>query len=180
MSRKSNFFDSILLQWQVSPILLPPPDVYPCKGGFVNMKLLPFILIAVIGLALYADSRAEEDKEQTTGIVPKGDASVGLSTFIDKGCFKCHIAGKAKLPDLTVPSKLSIQLGGAERQNWSRDQFARAIMNPNHAVAPEYHIARIVVGDKLGAENSPMPAFNDILTLKDLINLTTFLESLTP
>lgn len=118
------------------------------------------------------------DEEKRAAVVPKGDASVGLSTFIDKGCYKCHLTGDAKLPKLEVTPQLSIQLGGDERSTWTRDRFARAIMNPNHAIAPEYHVAKIVSGDKFGAENSPMLDFNDILTLKDLINLTTFLESL--
>ncbi len=118
------------------------------------------------------------DDEVKSPIVPEGDASVGLSTFIDKGCYKCHLTGDAKLPKLEVAPKLSIQLGGDERRDWTRDRFAQAIMNPNHAIAPEYHIAKIVSGDKFGAENSPMLDFNDILTLKDLINLTTFLEGL--
>ncbi len=116
--------------------------------------------------------------EKAVSIVPKGDASVGLSTFIDKGCYKCHVVGKTKLPELAVPAKLSIQLGGNEHQSWTRDQFAQAIMNPNHTIAPEYHIAKIVSGDKLGAENSSMLDFNDILKIKDLINLSTFLESI--
>ena len=36
----------------------------------------------------------------------------------------------------------------------------------------------ITQDDKLKAENSPMPGFNDILSVSDLIHLTTFLASL--
>jgi len=136
----------------------------------VKIALVTFSCLILAGLF------ADEDKRSL--IVPKGDASVGLTTFIDKGCYKCHLTGDVKLPKLEVEPKLSIQLGGNERSNWTRDRFAEAIMNPNHAVAPEYHLAKIISGDKFGAENSPMLDFNDVLTLKDLINLTTFLDSL--
>jgi|GEM_PF-3479511 len=139
------------------------------------MKIIHISIIAV-GTFLILTSLVAGEK--ALSIVPKGDASVGLSTFIDKGCYKCHIVGKTKLPELAIPAKLSIQLGGNEHRSWTRDQFAQAIMNPNHTIAPEYHIAKIVSGDKLGAENSTMLDFNEILKIKDLINLTTFLESI--
>ena len=37
----------------------------------------------------------------------------------------------------------------------------------------------IRLGDHFKAENSPMPQFTEVLTVADLIDLTTFLDELT-
>ena len=51
-------------------------------------------------------------------------------------------------------------------------------MNVNHAVSPEYEMAMMILRDHFKAVNSSMPGYNDILTLSDLIHLTTFLQSI--
>ena len=68
-----------------------------------------------------------------------------------------------------------IEIGPSGHGSWTRDDFGAAIMNPQHMVSPQYQRAMIIVGDKLAAENSPMPNFNDVLTVQDLIHLVSFL-----
>lgn len=137
---------------------------------------IPLLSLALLGLAtsLTADTPADH-----TTVVPPGDALVGKDLFTGKGCYQCHNAGATKLPKVELEPRLVIELGGELHQNWTRDDYAKAIMNPQHVVAEDYRIAMMRVGDHVKAENSPMPEFTDLLTLSDLIHLTTFLDSLT-
>jgi cytochrome c551/c552 len=120
---------------------------------------------------------AEPLPQQKT-VIPAGNPTAGMTLFVDKGCYQCHIADEIKTPASDLDVNLTIDLGGAEHAGWTRDDFARAIMNPNHTVSDEYRKIMMILGDHLKAENSPMPGFNEMLTVSDLIHLSNFLESL--
>ncbi|MEM9018081.1 MAG: hypothetical protein AAGC68_13785 [Verrucomicrobiota bacterium] len=111
-------------------------------------------------------------------IIPAGSEAAGQTLFVEKGCYQCHVAGELKTPVSDLEETLTIDLGGNEHAGWSRDDFAKAIMNPNHTVSPKYQKIMVILGDRLKAENSPMPGFNDQLIVSDLIHLATFLDSL--
>jgi len=111
-------------------------------------------------------------------VIPEGKVNAGKTLFVEKGCYKCHTADDITLPQSGLSQELFIELGVKKHEGWSRDSFARSILNPNHTVSEEYRKVMITLGDKLKAENSPMPGFNDILSVSDLIHLTTFLDSL--
>lgn len=133
--------------------------------------------VLCIGLALTSLSAAEPLEEEKW-IVPEGRIPAGKTLFVEKGCYQCHSAGDISLPEAALDQKLIIKLGTRRHAGWSRDDFAKAIMNANHTVNPDYEKAMMILGDHFKAVNSPMPGFNDILTLSDLIHLTTFLHSL--
>lgn len=114
----------------------------------------------------------------TPSVFPPGKPELGKSLFLEKGCHQCHSAGATKLPAVELAPRLVIDLGGTIHANWTRDDFARAIMNPNHLVAEEYRVAMMRLGDNFKAENSPMPEFSDILRVTELIHLAAFLDEL--
>ena len=146
-------------------------------------RCFPFLLFPVLLAAtvLLFATRLPADSEQPESkpIVPKGSETAGKTLFVEKGCYQCHAAGDVSLPRSELEEKLIIDLGGREHEGWSRDEFAREIMDPQHTVAPEYRVIMITLGDKLKAESSPMPGFNDVLTVSDLTHLATFLAGLT-
>ena len=111
-------------------------------------------------------------------VIPEGKINAGRTLFVEKGCYKCHTAGDTTLPQSDLSQELFIELGVKKHEGWSRDTFAKSILNPNHTVSEKYRKVMITQDDKLKAENSPMPGFNDILSVSDLIHLTTFLDSL--
>ncbi|MCG8602983.1 MAG: c-type cytochrome [Verrucomicrobiales bacterium] len=119
-----------------------------------------------------------EPAQNGKNIVPEGRIPAGKTLFVEKGCYQCHSAGDISLPKAALDQKLIIKLGTRRHAGWSQDDFAKAIMNANHTVNPDYEKAMMILGDHFKAVNSPMPGFNDILTLSDLIHLTTFLHSL--
>ena len=112
-------------------------------------------------------------------VLPSGKSEVGQTLFVEKGCHQCHSAGSSKLPPVDLAPRLVIELGGDLHSAWTRDDYARAIMDPNHLVSEDYRVAMIRLGDHFKAENSPMPSFSDLLRVSELVHLTTFLDSLT-
>lgn len=134
-------------------------------------------VFAVSSLLIASALLAEPSHEKNT-IIPEGSITAGKTLFVGKGCYQCHIADGIKAPASDLDENLTIDLGGQDHANWTRDQFARSIMSPNHTVSEEYRKIMMSLGANFEAENSPMPGFNDMLTLSDLIHLTTFLESL--
>lgn len=141
-----------------------------------------FFALSAVGLAAFSLLHAQDtpgDAPQTDkSVVPPGKEERGLKIFTEKGCYSCHSAGATKLPEVEAGPRLVIELGGDVHASWTRDDYARAIMNPNHVVAEDYRIAMMRLGDHFKAENSPMPEFIDTLTVSDLIHLTTFLDNL--
>jgi len=138
---------------------------------------IPVVAGTLGALALSSLLRAQPPEPQKT-VVPPGSEAAGETLFVERGCYQCHTAGDVRFPPSELEETLFIELGTKEYAGWTRDDFARAIMNPNHTVSPEYHKIMIILGDKLKAENSPMPGFNDLLTVSDLVHLATFLDSL--
>jgi len=134
------------------------------------MKKLAILIVAAAPLAFAAD------QEDPNRVVPAGSPDKGKEVFIAKRCYRCHTVEEEKLPESDLPAIHHIHLGGTAFAGWTRDRFAAEIMNPEHFISPQHQAAMIRVGDRLGAENSPMPHFNDALTVADLIALASYLE----
>lgn len=143
------------------------------RTRFSHLRYLAFL--AGISALLIPELHSEDQRS----IIPPGKPEIGLGLFVGKGCHQCHSAGSTKLPPVDLAPRLVIELAGDIHEAWTRDDFARAIINPNHAVAEDYRVAMMRVGDNFKAENSQMPDFTEMLSISDLINLTTFLEDLT-
>jgi|APTNR8051073442_1049403.scaffolds.fasta_scaffold72685_2 hypothetical protein len=138
-----------------------------------------FSAVALLAWGASISTNAQEAAEGTRTVVPPGKTEAGQLVFVGKGCHQCHSAGATKLPPVDLAQRLVIELGGDVHSKWTRDDYARAIMDPNHLVSEDYKIAMIRLGDHFKAENSPMPTFADVLRVNELIDLVTFLDSLT-
>lgn len=137
----------------------------------------PASLLAALALGpiLFAQDPAASERT----VLPAGKPEVGAKRFVEKGCHQCHAAGPTRLPPVELAPRLVIELGGDLHAKWSRDDYARAIMDPNHLVAEDYRVAMMRLGDNFKAENSPMPNFVDLLRVSDLVHLAAFLDGLT-
>ena len=139
------------------------------------LRLLAGFLVLFVAVSLVAQDESDEAKT----VFPAGKAEAGMGIFVEKGCYQCHSAGSTKLPPVDLAPRLVIELGGDVHRKWTRDDYARAIMDPNLLVAEDYKIAMIRLGDHFKAENSPMPTFADVLKVTELVDLVSFLDSLT-
>ncbi len=143
------------------------------KTLFARFPFLRLLLVAILPLVpglLHAQDKAP------SGFVPEGNPARGETVFQEQRCYRCHTLEGRELPDFDLPAKLKIHLGGDAQTLWNRDEFARAILNPSHVVAPQYQAIMLDAGDPKGSKETPMPNFNTILTVADLIDLATFLD----
>lgn len=131
-------------------------------GSVVAVLLLPAVVAQDVG---------ESDK-----VVPKGDPAEGRTLFESKQCFRCHTVEGQRFPDPELAGIEMVHLGGENNKGWDRDLYAAQIMDPQHLISPDHQKAMLIIGDRLGAENSPMPDFTKALTVREMIDLATYLE----
>jgi hypothetical protein len=107
--------------------------------------------------------------------LPEGDISVGQQSFVELGCHQCHIVTGAELPEYGVASPLTIEIGGEVIRVKTYGELMTSIVNPQHVIAQQY-LNVLDVEDRKGAK-SLMPSFNERMTVDQLINIVTFLNS---
>lgn len=141
------------------------------------MKIAPIITtIGVVFAMAVLQSAIAQDSEDGEKVVPKGDPAKGRTLFENKQCYRCHTVEGQRFPDAEVEGIEFVHLGGTNNTGWDRDLYASQIMDPQHLISPDHQKAMLIIGDRLGAENSPMPDFNDALTVGEMIDLATYLE----
>ena len=106
--------------------------------------------------------------------LPPGDSVEGKKLFVELECYKCHELTGESFPvihggDKGIGPELS-QMA----ETHPREFFAESIVNPNAVIDPQ---------DKelgfLGADGkSRMPTYSDVLTVKQLADLSTYLKSI--
>lgn len=136
---------------------------------FVILALIPFFLSGCGG---------GEAKRQTKGFfLPGGDVEVGKTIFVAMQCNRCHTVEGVMLPDQDLPELPKIRLGGEIYKVKSYGDLVTAIINPQHTLAPQYLAMLSDEEKEEGNVSSPMPGFNDSMTVKQLIDLVAFLHS---
>jgi sulfur-oxidizing protein SoxX len=107
--------------------------------------------------------------------LPEGDISSGQQSFVELGCHQCHIVTGLELPAYGVASPLTVEIGGEVIRVKTYGELLTSIVNPQHVIAQQY-LNLLDVEDRKGAE-SLMPSFNKTMTVDQLINIVTFLNS---
>jgi len=109
--------------------------------------------------------------EQARGFaLPEGDIEKGKMTYKRLACNECHsitnIAWKGG------KDNLDIELGGEVPTLKSYGDLVTSIINPSHKVSPYYKEKNAFI------ENvSKMKNYNELMTVQELIDLVTFLQS---
>jgi len=141
------------------------------------------VLIAVFG-SCSRDRKEKEGSHQEMGVhgmtsdwkftLPQGDPVAGRKIFVEVECYKCHEVKGEKFPALAegekgVGPELS-QMAGMHPPEF----FAESIINPNAVIDPD--------ATKLGYlgedGKSKMPDYNSVLTVKQVVDLTSYIASL--
>lgn len=136
------------------------------------MKTL-FTLIAIVLTVTLAGCDSGGPKSSKGFSLPEGDPALGKSAFIQLKCHSCHqIAGIEQLkPDGKEP-KISVKLGGKVSKIKTYGELVTSVINPSHRLAEGYPDSE--VGD---GEVSKMTIYNDVMTVTQLVNLVSFLQS---
>lgn len=116
------------------------------------------------------------DQEEVRGFVlPEGDFAAGQASFVDYGCPICHVVAGTDIEFLGDDVIPRIQLGGEVRKVKSYGDLLTSIVNPSHTLAKQY--LKSLPQEERKTASSPMPDFNEQLTVADLIDLVAFLHS---
>ena len=117
--------------------------------------------------------------EQETSIqgfaLPEGDITQGQASFVDYGCNKCHVVAGTDVAYIGNEAGPRIRLGGAVRKVRSYGELLTSIVDPNHTLTQQY--LKSLPQEERKSASSPMPDFNEQLTVADLIDLVEFLHS---
>lgn len=109
--------------------------------------------------------------EQARGFaLPEGDIEEGKVTYERLACNTCHsISG---IEWMGGNDSLNIYLGGEVSTKKSYGDLVTSVINPSHKIARSYKQKTVAEGDL-----SKMKNYNDVMTVQELIDLVTFLQS---
>lgn len=134
------------------------------------MKILRSTLIAMWAVLAAGCG----DNLQATGRLrlPKGDVANGKAAFVALKCVECHtVNGVADLPKPTVAADKVIELGGDVARMRTVGDLLTAIVHPSFSISEKMTVP---AGEK--APKTEMREVNDRMTVKQMIDLVTFLQ----
>ena len=129
--------------------------------------------LGLIGLAVLAAALTSCDPSPTSGrglVLPEGDVDRGTAAFINLKCTECHTVFNLDLPSPPSRSEIYLELGGEVFRVKTYGDLVTSITNPDHIISPKY------LGP-LEESGSPMPDLTHDMTVAELIDLVTFLNS---
>ena len=135
-------------------------------------------LLFSMAFLLMIVSGCEQERQSGKGLyLPPGNIENGRVAFIDLGCHECHTIKGVDLPAPKLETPLiNINLGGEVYRVKSYGELITSIVNPNHIISPQYRRKLDEIAKQNNVETL-MPSFNDRMTVTQLIDLVTFLDS---
>ena len=106
--------------------------------------------------------------------LPEGDIDQGRETFMQLNCQACHTVSGVTLENAgTSQDGQLVALGGEKARIQTYGDLVTSIINPSHRFASGYDQKDVT--DELG--KSKMRPYNNEMTVQQLIDLVTFLQS---
>jgi hypothetical protein len=126
-------------------------------------------VVVGIGLLLAACS----DPKSARGFrLPEGEIEAGRAAFARLACTRCHSVAGESFAVPTEPDAIHVPLGGQVIRVATYGELVTAIIHPQHGIARTY---RAQPGSRDAA--SPMPDLTGTMTVREMIDLVTFLQS---
>lgn len=110
------------------------------------------------------------NREAREFALPEGDIEEGKVTYKRLACNECH-----SIPNIDWKGgkdSLKIDLGGEVSSLKTYGGLVTSVINPSHKVASFYNQKTATEGDL-----SKMKNYNEVMTVQELIDLVTFLQS---
>jgi len=102
--------------------------------------------------------------------LPDGDVALGNAKFIELQCNACHTTKTVE--HLPNNNELDVFLGGTTSRIETYGELVTSVINPSHKLSKK------LPSSKAPADgSSPMPSFNDTMSVTDLIHLVAYLQS---
>jgi hypothetical protein len=105
----------------------------------------------------------------------EGSEENGRRAFQEMKCNHCHTVAGEDMPKPVAAAEVQFELGGEVRRVKSYGELVTAITQPQHGLAPAYAARSDKTSDKQAP--SPMPSFNDAMSVTQLTDIVTFLHS---
>lgn len=102
--------------------------------------------------------------------LPRGDAEAGKAAFVELRCNDCHAAEGVALRD-PEESDIQFPLGGPSPRVTTYASLVTSIINPSHRLSTRYPRSESAVEG-----SSRMPVYNDVMTVKELIDIVSYLQ----
>lgn len=139
----------------------------------MKTRILLAVLAAALAAAAVLPAAAVEEEKPASAItitMPAGDPAAGREVFQRLSCTSCHaVEGEEEFP-APVAHHAGPELTAAVGDK-SAGRIASAIVAPSHEISPE--VLEMMEGDL-----SPMADFSQAMTVRELIDLVAYLESL--
>ncbi len=133
----------------------------------MKTRLWCISLLAVLGLM-----GCNEGPRSGKGFrLPDGDSDKGKAAFVSLQCHTCHQVVGVDLPASPSKGQFNYFLGGEVTKLRSYGDLVTAIINPSHGLSPGFDKKKLE-----GAKLSPMPEFNQVMTVAQMIDLVAFLH----
>ena len=133
--------------------------------------------VTALGCAAPSDEAtvAEESAPAVTPapagfVFPEGDAAKGREVFVAMSCYSCHEVPGETFPAPVAQPPVPVPLTTAVTER-TREQIAESILAPSHTI-------REGAEDAETPELSRMGDYTESLTVRQLIDLVTYLQSL--
>lgn len=136
-------------------------------------RTISLILILFLGWIGYLFAGRDEGMAPADGFfLPKGSAEDGRKAFNHLKCSACHWAAN----DMQVPDPITAKAGpmlGPKQAAYAPGWIANSIVSPSHTIARNSE-----PGKTEGGELSRMPDFSQTMTVRELIDLIAYIQSL--
>mgnify|MGYP000152971917 CR=1 FL=1 len=134
------------------------------------MKLPLILLIALSALLVSCDLGPDAPRGFS---LPEGNVEKGKLVFTKYQCLACHsLEGFEPASDIVDNPELSIRLGGKSTRVKTYAELLTSVINPSHKLARGYR------KDKIQQDGiSKMTVYNDVMTVTELVDLVTFLQT---
>ena len=129
------------------------------------IKKLPRCLFVFLSLAMVTACNNREFN------LPPGDVEAGRATFVLLQCNECHTVKGVPYMG-SDHHEIKVSLGGKTTRVKSYADLVTSIINPSHRLSRE-GVNNTTTDDG----QSRMQNYNEFMTVEELINLVTFLES---
>ena len=130
-------------------------------------------ILTAVGIAATLLAGCDAGPKSGKGFhLPEGNVENGKAAFLALKCHTCHRVNGVDLPPPVSTAPTNIVLGGEITRIHTYGELVTSVINPSHGLAPGFKKEQIKDG-KL----SPMPEFNDVMTVRQMIDLVAFLQS---
>ena len=105
--------------------------------------------------------------------LPEGNIDKGRATFVELECNACHSVGDVERLTVNEGLDIDITLGGEVTVIKTYGDLVTSVINPSHKIIRRH--SKQTVTTEQG--ESKMIAYNEFMTVQQLVDLVTYLES---